>query len=405
LPNLVRLRDDGAHASGVEAVRPSVTYPSHATIVTGVSPARHGILYNKPFDPLGRNGDGWYWYAEDIRVPTLWDAAARAGLRTSSVDWPVTVGANIALNIVQYGHPADARHTDEPKLFRALSSRSLLAEAEHALGSYPMSAAGAIDDDERRAAFSVYLLESKQPRLHFAYFSSLDEAEHRGGPGSDAARRTLERLDRVVGRLRDAARKAAGHEPVVAVVSDHGFTRTTRELDLNEALHRESLLQLDAQGHVHGWRAFTWGQGGAASIVLRDPRDDDARGRVRKLLARLDTADGPFDRVTELPADGPGGSPRAAFEISLRADARLVDQRGGFVLRAAAAAGDHGHDPRRHEMDAAFIIAGPGIPRGADLGRIDMRDIAPTLAARLGVALPDAEGRDLFGATVADGRR
>src|SRR5262245_21242638 len=63
IPNLRRLAREGAFATGVRGVLPTVTYPSHTTLVTGVAPARHGILANKPFDPTGR-GDGWYWYAE-----------------------------------------------------------------------------------------------------------------------------------------------------------------------------------------------------------------------------------------------------------------------------------------------------------------------------------------------------
>ena len=61
VPNLRRLAREGAHARGVAGVLPTVTYPSHTTLVTGVSPARHGILANTPFDPLGKNLDGWYW--------------------------------------------------------------------------------------------------------------------------------------------------------------------------------------------------------------------------------------------------------------------------------------------------------------------------------------------------------
>jgi hypothetical protein len=49
-------------------------------------------------------------------------------------------------------------------------------------------------------------------------------------------------------------------------------------------------------------------------------------------------------------------------------------------------------------MDASFFIAGPGIPAGRDLGRVDMRDVAPTLAGLLGLSLPNAEGRDRLGA-------
>ena len=102
IPNLRRFLKEGAWAHGVKGVLPTVTYASHTTLVTGVSPARHGILYNEPFDPLDRNKEGWYWYAEDIHAPALWDAAREAGLDTAIVDWPVTVGARARWCIPQF---------------------------------------------------------------------------------------------------------------------------------------------------------------------------------------------------------------------------------------------------------------------------------------------------------------
>jgi len=400
IPNLRRLLREGSHAEAVTATTPAVTYPSHTTLVTGVGAARHGIAHNRPFDPLGRNADGWFWYTEDVRAETLWDAAARAGLTTGAVDWPVSVGAAIDFNIAQYWRANEPALADGAKLTRALSTRGLLAEAEEAIGPYPGGYDG-IQDDERRAAFVAYLLKAKHPSLQLAYFSSLDEARHRTGPESSFAFQTLERIDRLVGDLRAAAQRATFGRAVVAVVSDHGFTLTNRELDLNEALHAGGLLQLDSAGRVRGWRAAAWGEGGSAGIVLRDPHDDDARRRVRRILEDLRSRpDSPVDRFEEAPASlTPGGSPGEAFTVFLSLDTRLVDARSGVVVRSAYPAGDHGHDPRRSEMDATFLIAGPGIAPGANLGRLDMRDVAPTIAGVLDFPLPDAEGHDRLGAT------
>jgi predicted AlkP superfamily pyrophosphatase or phosphodiesterase len=400
IPNLRRLLREGAHAAAVTATAPAVTYPSHATLVTGVGPAHHGIAHNRPFDPLARNADGWYWYTEDVHAETLWDAASRAGLTTGAVDWPVSVGAAIDFNIAQYWRASGSELTDGAKLTRALSTSGLVAEAERAIGPYPGGYAG-IRDDERRAAFVAYLLQKKRPSLQLAYFSSLDEARHGSGPESAFASETLERIDGLVGDLRAAAQRATFGRAVIAIVSDHGFTLTNRELDLNEALHAGGLLQLDSAGRVRGWRAAAWGEGGSAGIVLRDPHDDDARRRVRAILEGLGSRhDSPIDRVVEAPASlAPGGSPGEAFTVFLRLDTRLVDSRGGAVVRSAYPAGDHGHDSRRPEMDATFIIAGPGVPRGVSLGRIDMRDVAPTVAAVLGLSLPEAEGYDRLEAT------
>ena len=263
---------------------------------------------------------------------------------------------NIRYDIAQYWRSREPGLEDGARLTRALSTRGLLDEAERAVGPYPRGYACSIEDDERRADFSEYLLEAKRPRLHLAYFAALDEVQHRSGPGSAPALRVLERMDALVGRLRAAAARASGGA-VVAVVSDHGFTVTDRELDLNQALHEAGLLELDDRGHVRGWRAAAWGQGGSASIVLRDAHDTPARGRVRRLLEALArTRPSPIDRVQERdPALFPGGSPGEAFTVFLSLDTRLVDLRQGFVLRKAERAGDHGHDPRRPEMDAVFV--------------------------------------------------
>src|ERR1700727_3051130 len=95
IPNMRKMMQEGAYAEGVIGVVPTVTYPSHTTLITGVWPEKHGIYANTTFDPERKNLGGWYWYAEDIKVPTLWDAAKSAGLTTASVNWPVSVGAPV----------------------------------------------------------------------------------------------------------------------------------------------------------------------------------------------------------------------------------------------------------------------------------------------------------------------
>jgi predicted AlkP superfamily pyrophosphatase or phosphodiesterase len=127
-------------------------------MVTGVSPARHGIVANTTFDPFSKNFGGWYWYSEDIKVPTLWDVASKAGMVTSSVNWPVTVGAHITYNLVQYWR---ASTSDDQKLIRALSTRGLLSEVEQALGLFPDGSDETVDGDRRRAPLSVYLIERR----------------------------------------------------------------------------------------------------------------------------------------------------------------------------------------------------------------------------------------------------
>src|SRR5688572_6620873 len=118
IPALRRLMKEGAYARGVVGVVPTVTYPSHTTLMTGLTPQQHGIISNTPFDPLNKNREGWYWYAEDIKAKTLWQVAAGAGLRTASVNWPVTVGdRNISFLLPEYWRASTG---DDLKLMRQL---------------------------------------------------------------------------------------------------------------------------------------------------------------------------------------------------------------------------------------------------------------------------------------------
>src|SRR5271165_6207227 len=150
VPNLRRFLKEGTYADGVVGVVPTVTYPSHTTLVTGVWPAKHGILANVTFDPLQQNNMGWYWYAEDIRVPTLWDVAAAAGRSTASLQWPVTVGAHITWNIPEFWR---ASTPDDAKLLRAVSTRGLLEDAKAALGEYRGGIDTSAQADESRGRF------------------------------------------------------------------------------------------------------------------------------------------------------------------------------------------------------------------------------------------------------------
>jgi hypothetical protein len=391
IPALRRLLTDGAYAEGVQGVVPTTTYPSHTTLLTGVRPGRHGIFANTVFEP-GRAGEpSWYWYADDIRVPTLWDAAASAGWKTASLQWPVSVGARVDWNVPEFWHfggPGDAR------LLRLVSTPGLLAEMEAELGPYPRALDVAAD--EARTRFATWLLERKRPSLLTLHLLALDHAQHEAGPFSPEAVAALERLDALVGDLRATAERLAPGRAWVAVVSDHGFARVDRQVNLAFAFRAAGLLRVE-RGRLADWTAMPWSSGGAAAIVLRNPGDPAAHAKVREVLARLaaDPANG-IDRVLEADAlHALGGFPTASFLVGLKPGWQIASGvTGGVISRARG--GQHGHLPDVPDLRAAFFLVGPGVPAARALGIVDMRDIAPTVADRVGLVLPAADGRSLL---------
>ena len=385
IPNLRRFLTEGTFADGVQGVIPTVTYPSHTTLITGVWPAKHGILANTVFDPLRENQSGWYWYAEDIRVPTLWDAASRAGLSTASVQWPVSVGARVTWNIPEFWR---AGTPDDAKLLRAVSTPGLIAELEPEIGPYPRALT--VESDEQRARYAVRILEKKRPNLVTLHLISLDHTEHTTGPFSPESLAALERLDAVVGTLRAAAETAAPGRAYVAIVSDHGFGATTMQLNLNAELRSAGLITVGARDKVTDWKAMAWTAGGCIAVMLKDEADTATRDQLRAILDRLaaDPAHG-IDRVLDAAtARERGGFPGAAFVIGLRTDWNAGSSLNGTLVSKAPMAGTHGHLPDLPDLRASFFLIGPDVPAGRSLGLIDMRDIATTLARRLNLGLP-----------------
>ncbi len=394
IPELRRLLLEGTYAKHVTGVAPTLTYPSHTTLVTGVSPAKHGILSNVYFDPENKNRGGWQWYAEDIKVPTLWDLAEKKGLATVSVDWPVTVGAHIRYLIPQMFRGSSPT-LDDHKILKALATPGLLTEVEKKIGIYPAGYQYQWENDKTRTEFSLYLMNTKHPSLQLAYLSSLDEEQHSSGPYSAATKATLEKIDVMIGDLRRNGEKTAGGNFIFCVVSDHGFGRVDKEIRLNVALKEAGLLKLDEKGNLSSWQAYAWGADGSSAIYLNDPRDEETRTKVDSLINKLiEDPDSGIDKAVN-PSTTLGFT-GAHLVINARSGFAFTSTYKGPMVDVRGVGGSHGYLPENPDMDAAFFIVGRNITKGKAIERIDMRDIAPTLAKIMGLSLPTAEGKTIF---------
>jgi predicted AlkP superfamily pyrophosphatase or phosphodiesterase len=388
--NLRAFMTEGAYASGVRGVLPTLTYPSHTTLLTGASPAKHGIYDNTTFDPLLRNQRGWYWYAEDVKVPTLWDAAAAAHLKTANIYWPVSVGADITYNLPQIWRTGT---DDDLKLQRALSTAGLEQELSADLGRYPGGMEETVAEDEIRARFAIRLLQKKHPSFFTVYLTGLDTEEHLSGPFSPKSNETLERLDAIVGSLRAAAEKAAPGRATICVVSDHGFAAVEHDVNLYAAFRDAGLFTVDKDNAITGWRAMLWPAGGSAAVMLADPSDQTVRASVKALLDKLasDPANG-IERIwSPEEIQRGGGFPQAAYLISLRIGYETAYSLSLPLITKPSNLGMHGYVPERAEMRSSFFIVGPHIAKGRAMGEIDMRQIAPTIADILHIRLAGAE--------------
>jgi predicted AlkP superfamily pyrophosphatase or phosphodiesterase len=406
IPFLRRLAAEGTYAEGVIGVWPTVTYPSHTTLVTGVSPAEHGIIANLEFDPQHHFSESWFWYAAQIRVPTLWQAAHQAGMVTASIGWPATVGADaIDYLLPEFWRVTGATDILNPSdryLIGALARPPGLPDRmRDAVGPYLMGNDISLHGDEIKTRYAIEILRRHKPALLTLHLSSLDETEHSFGPFSPPANQDLEAIDGLLSQI-DAAAHAGNASTVLVVVSDHGFTSLTHRVNLYIPFAKAGLIQTTTEPDstvpkINSWQAQLWNAGGMSAVMLHDPADRQIERKVSDLLSTLaaDPANG-IARILPREAIKPlGGFPDASFLIVFNSGYYASASPAGALVTEVHGHGGHGFSPEYPEMRASFFIAGSGIARGRNLGVIDMRQIAPTLAQLLGVRLPSSTAAPL----------
>lgn len=405
IPALRELYARGVHAAGVRGVLPTATYPSHTSIITGVAPARHGIVANHPFGVSIEGLDVWYYYAEDLKVPTLWDAATAAGRVVGNVSWPVSVGtAAIRYNIPEY---ALTRTDEDLKLTRGAATPGLMRELAPEAGEYITDNKQAVARDWARARYALEIIRRKRPGFLTVHFAATDHFQHRLGSFHPTVNAALEEIDRMIGQLVTAMRDM---DPAAAIciVSDHGFAPVDRFCYLDAAFVRAGLITLKSSGKsveeagVSKWIARTWSAGGSAAIVLRKPDDVAAFAQVKTVLAELmANPDNGIARILDAEQiRAAGGAPTAQFWVDMRPGFQIhpgldVKTLAPAITAAIAGRGAHGYAPDHPEMNATFVLAGAGIREGHALDVIDMRSIAPTLAKVMGIEFSSAEAPSL----------
>jgi predicted AlkP superfamily pyrophosphatase or phosphodiesterase len=391
---ILEMARSGVRAEGVVGVLPTVTYPSHATLVTGAFPAKHGVLNNeRPSD-----GAPWHFDRADIRVPTLWDAARRKGLTVAIVTWPSSYGAD-----VDYRIPEDLSHRDDVAarvkagssagLFESLESKgkpiSLLPFGDREAG---------VPLDAMTAAFSQEIVRRFKPNLLLLHFLDLDHREHFEGIASPGVCASLQRIDRLIAGIR-AAYQEAGilDKATFFVVSDHGFSALHTVINVRELLKQS------------GWEAAVGSPledsaqlrfaGGSAAVYLKNP-SDAVRARISgQLRSRVESRfRGTVRWLSEEEAVKLGGFPGAAFALCATPGYALGASTSLPLLAPSRTyRGTHGYCPDEPAMLASFVASGAGIRPLGTIPVIRMVDIAPTIAALLGVELPEADGNPIMG--------
>lgn len=394
-PTLLRLAREGARARRMTVSNPSVTWPNHTTLVTGVPPARHGVLFNGILLRPSATGPVRVEQrdrADLVRAPTVYDLAHQAGLFTAQVDWiPHQTDGTI-----DWAFPERPRPTGTVE--RELVAAGLLTEAE--LADFNLSNPPWRDLAWTRAA--THILLRHRPNLLLFHLLNLDSTHHKYGPRTMAGLNAIALADARVRDLLEAL-EAAGlrDRATVVIVSDHGFKGVTKNIRPNALFRREGLVRLEEKEGVKTVACDAWSvpEGGTAMVYVTDRAKRAALApRLKELLSGLEGV----ERVIEPPEFAALGLPTPE-EHDQMADLVLA-AKPGYAFAASPVGegvvevtgdlslGHHGYPASDPDMDGIFIAWGAGIRPGAVVERISNLDVAPTVAALLGLKMEGVSG-------------
>jgi len=379
-PNLAALEKAGASAEAVETIYPSTTYPAHATIVTGLPPRAHGIYSHlASLDPTEK-ARPWCWFAPVLKAPTLWDLARASHRRTAALSWPVSAGAAIDHNIPEIWNPAVADPHRDFETPARHATPGLFGDVAKLL----MPIMDKADPDQLRGEAAIYLWNHFQPDLLLVHFVWYDSKSHTFGPASPQALTALESADQAIGKIRDAI--SSDPATTLVVLSDHGFAPVEKETAPLVVFAEHGLFARGADGSLTLRRLGAVSAGGSLAVYwLEDPSADDRR-RLATALDHLRGAGAVREIIDQRQLETLQADPDAELMIEAAPGFSFSDRLNGPVLSDSPKdRGTHGYLPTHPGMEAMFIAAGREIAPGKNLGRVSLKQLAPTLAREMGL--------------------
>ncbi|MFC6180514.1 alkaline phosphatase family protein [Lactiplantibacillus daowaiensis] len=391
LPVLNQLMTGGAWVKSVTGIYPTLTYPSHTTIITGQYPKVHGIVNNTKLQPKRRSPD-WFWYQKDVKVPTLYDLARQQKLTTAAFLWPVTAGSKITYNLAEIF--PNRIWTNQVMVSLKASSPLFLLKMNHKYG-HLRNGIHQPQLDEFITACAVDTLTNQKPNLTMIHLVDMDSMRHRYGVRSKEAMAGLKRLDQHVGQLIQATKVAGTFADTnFVILGDHYQINVDHMIHLNTLFAQKGwLTPRPDQTFEDDWTVMAKTADGATYIYTRG---FDELAELQALIAQVD---GVETVITGEAAAKRGADPACALMVEAKAGYYFTDEsRRPLVVEPVHPDtlgqpdryhGVHGYDPTKPDYQTTLVFNGPAIKPGARIERANLVDEAPTFARLLGLSFPE----------------
>ena len=401
LDNFKYLMDNGSVIKNVESVYPTLTYPAHATIMTGMYPKNHGIINNtlNKFSDINPN---WYWYRKYIKTKTLYDLASEKGLTTAALLWPVAGRSRINYNLAEIFAPKPWQN----QLVMSALAGSLKYQLDlnkrfgHLRNGLSQPA---LDNFVHESV--KYTIDKYKPNLLLIHYTDVDTNRHYHGYNSKEANDALLRHDKRLGEIIKALKEAnIFEESTIVALGDHSALDGDYMIRLNSLFRENGLLEVNKKGIITSYKAVAKNCDGSSYVYLKDKNDTDTYKKVKELLENLKNSDkSPIDFIlNSKEAEDEGADPNCSFMVEGNLNYYFVDETLGKVIEKVKESevgkvphrtkATHGYHPKKPNYNTFFMAFGKGIKKGVKIDGGKLINHGPTLAKILGVDLGKTDG-------------
>jgi predicted AlkP superfamily pyrophosphatase or phosphodiesterase len=384
VPTLHALMKSGSYASSMQPVNPTVTWPSHTSMVTGVAPAKHGLIANGQITGQ-RTGNlpAVEFHADKatlVRVPTVYDRAHDAGFTTAEMDWVAIENAK-SIDWSFFEQPA----ATSPLLKEMLADGSL---TQTELDNFKKASQAYRDRIYTRGA--TYAIRHHHPNLVLLHLLAMDSTEHAYGFDTMAGVNTAAFLDDQVKEVVDAVREAGDSDRTTfLIVSDHGQSSVHHTVDPNAILKEAGIPPSEATALAVGGAAY----------IYETRRTPQLTAKIRAAFTASPATDTmPTDEETAAQGWPSRNDNPTAFDLLAYAREDWKFAAGTPQQTSTAAepqTGAHGYPNTRPLMQGIFIANGAAIrPAGEQPAFLNI-NVAATIAQILGLPQTGMDGKPL----------
>ena len=397
-PNFSKLIKNGALIKNVESVYPSLTYPAHATIVTGKYPKNHGVINNTVLDFKNDNPD-WYWYRKYIKGDTIFDLAEKSGMKTCSILWPVTARSKITYNMPEI---FCTKRYDNQILKSALAGSKIYQVNMNKRFGYLRQGMEEPYLDNFATEVAKKTIRELKPNLILLHLIDSDSQKHKYGIENKKVIESLKRHDERLGEIIESLKLAGIYEDsTIIALGDHSQINVNNVIKLNSILMKNDLINVNGN-KIKSYKAIAKSCDGSSYIYLKNKNDVETRKKVRDILNELKNK---YSNVIEEVYNNEeiknlGADINASFMIEAKRGYYFIDDFLGEAIEVIDESSkikhklraSHGYLPSRDNYKTFFIAYGKTIKKGVVLEKGKLINHGPTIAKVLGIDLKDADG-------------